>query len=290
MPRGNGVGDGDGGASRRCSSSFSLSSSVFLPLGHRAVVFSSLRSFPSTISRHRRRHPAAHRRRRRREEEGAAITYMGAIPDFVASETGWIVAGVAANLAILIALCNIIRHLRNYHTPHLQIWTVRIIVIVPVYAFVSWMSLKLPEEALYFNTVRDVYEAYIIYCFIALMLAYGGGENNCLVLMRSRGHLAHPFPFNFCLQPMLLDAKFMRRCKQGCIQFVILKPILALMSLVLMGVGKYDSTGYQAFLLTVYNISYTVALYYLFLFYLATREILKEQHIVLKFFVRFSIS
>eukprot|EP00940_MAST-03C_sp_MAST-3C-sp2_P000141 g141.t1 len=209
---------------------------------------------------------------------------MGAIPDFVASETGWIVAGVAANLAILIALCNIIRHLRNYHTPHLQIWTVRIIVIVPVYAFVSWMSLKLPEEALYFNTVRDVYEAYIIYCFIALMLAYGGGENNCLVLMRSRGHLAHPFPFNFCLQPMLLDAKFMRRCKQGCIQFVILKPILALMSLVLMGVGKYDSTGYQAFLLTVYNISYTVALYYLFLFYLATREILKEQHIVLKFF------
>ena len=66
MPRGNGVGGGDDGASR-CSSSFSLSSSVFLPLGHhRAVVFSSP-SFPLMISRrHRRRHPVVHRRRRRR--------------------------------------------------------------------------------------------------------------------------------------------------------------------------------------------------------------------------------
>eukprot|EP00939_MAST-03C_sp_MAST-3C-sp1_P001434 g1434.t1 len=206
------------------------------------------------------------------------------VTDFIEGKEGWIVAGFAANLAILLALYNIYRHLSNYHTPHLQIWTVRIIIIVPVYAFVSWMSLKFQEEALYFNTVRDIYEAYIIYCFIALMLAYGGGENNCLVLMRSRGHLAHPCPLNLCFSPMPLDAKFMRRCKQGCIQFVVLKPILAIMSLIFMAVGKYDSTGYQAFLLTVYNISYTLALYYLFLFYLATREFLKEQHIVLKFF------
>ena len=62
MPRGNGVGGGDGAS--RCSSSFSLSSSVFLPLGHRAVVFSSP-SFPLMISRrHRRRHRRRRRRRR----------------------------------------------------------------------------------------------------------------------------------------------------------------------------------------------------------------------------------
>ena len=176
--------------------------------------------------------------------------------DFVTGDLAWGIAGIAANLAIALAIYNVSTHLRNYHAPRLQIWTIRIIVIVPVYAIGSWLSLRYHDEvrrsnfvvrtsgaacpcfvlrpcrhllaiqllcvcgmyriaqAIYFNTIRDVYEArspdtlsccfhsvrmclfpepaitvsrwysylygapqaYIIYCFIALMLAYGGGE------------------------------------------------------------------------------------------------------------------
>ena len=203
---------------------------------------------------------------------------------FSQSDQGVLLAGIFALLAVLFATFNVFTHLSNYHTPHLQLWTVRIIGIVPIYALVSWISLYRPDEALYFNTVRDIYEAFVIYAFLRLILAYGGGENSSLVLMRNRGPLAHPCPLNLCFRPMLLDATFLRRCKKGCLQFVFLKPLFAVISLIFMAFDMYDSTLYQAILLTVYNISYTIALYYLFLFYLASREILREQHIVLKFF------
>ena len=36
--------------------------------------------------------------------------------------------------------------------------------------------------------------------------------------------------------------------------------------------GQYDSIAYQTIMLTIYNVSYTVALYYLLVFYLATKE------------------
>ena len=184
---------------------------------------------------------------------------------FIQSDLAFLIAGIFALLSVLCGTFNIVTHLSNYHTPHLQIWTVRIIGIVPVYAIVSWISLKYADEALYFNTIRDVYEAFVIYAFLRLILAYGGGENNSLVLMRNRGPLAHPCPLNLCFRPMLLDATFLRRCKKGCLQFVFLKPLFAIISLILMAFDLYDSTLYQAILLTVYNISYTVALYYLFL-------------------------
>jgi len=63
-----------------------------------------------------------------------------------------------------------------------------------------------------------------------------------------------------------------------------LEPLMAMISLILLGFGEYESYAYQGILLTVYNISYTVALYYLFLFYLATRDMLKEHNTVGKFF------
>jgi hypothetical protein len=49
-----------------------------------------------------------------------------------------------------------------------------------------------------------------------------------------------------------------------------MKPIFALMSLVLLGVGLYQSPAYQTILYTVYNISYTLALYQLGLIYMVS--------------------
>lgn len=67
-------------------------------------------------------------------------------------------------------------HLKHYNRPLLQRQVIRIIMIVPVYAAGSLMSLLFDHYSLYFNTIRDIYEAYVIHSFLALMLDYPGGE------------------------------------------------------------------------------------------------------------------
>jgi hypothetical protein len=73
------------------------------------------------------------------------------------------------------------------------------------------------------------------------------------------------------LKPMLRDARLIRQCKRGVLQFVIMKPAFALISVLMLGLSMYHTAAYQVFMLTVYNISYSVALYSLFVFYLATK-------------------
>lgn len=52
-------------------------------------------------------------------------------------------------------------HLRNYTTAKEQRYIIRILFIVPIYAFDSWLSLLLlgsHQYYVYFDSVRDCYE------------------------------------------------------------------------------------------------------------------------------------
>lgn len=154
--------------------------------------------------------------------------------------------------------------------------------MVPVYSLMSYFSLNWSQHALIFDTIRDVYEAWVVYCFLVLVLEYAGGEGTCVNSIADNPPMRHPWPL--CKLPTIaLDSRFLRRCKQGAIQFVVVKPVMAIISLSLLAAGAYDSTPYQIILLCVYNISYTAALYALLLFYLATRVLLAPFHPVWKF-------
>lgn len=58
--------------------------------------------------------------------------------------------------------------------PELQKCYVRILLIAPIYSICSWFALVLTEYAGVFDAVRGIYEAYVLYCFAALMLLYAG--------------------------------------------------------------------------------------------------------------------
>ncbi|CAI5476973.1 unnamed protein product [Closterium sp. Yama58-4] len=160
--------------------------------------------------------------------------------------------------------------------------------MVPVYATMSFFALAFSEYAMYFNTIRDVYEAWVIYNFLSLCLAWVGGPG--VVVTSLAGRVLKPSIVlgTCCLPPMPLDGRFIRRCKQGCLQFVFLKPILAALSLILYSYGLYNDGNFSAFdsylyITCVYMLSYSVAIYALILFYVACKDLLHSFNPIPKF-------
>lgn len=77
--------------------------------------------------------------------------------------------------AAVLAIVHIVQHLRHYTEPMFQRYIIRIIFMVPVYAVCSFASLLAEDAAIYIATIRDCYEAWIIYNFMSLCLEYVGG-------------------------------------------------------------------------------------------------------------------
>ena len=73
------------------------------------------------------------------------------------SEDVNLVAWLFATLSILISLCHVIQHLVNFAMPGIQIYVVRILLIIPIYSISSAMAIQLGNNGLYAETFRDVY-------------------------------------------------------------------------------------------------------------------------------------
>ncbi|WOH04445.1 hypothetical protein DCAR_0623854 [Daucus carota subsp. sativus] len=202
-----------------------------------------------------------------------------------------IVAFPCAVGAIALAIYHIYLHLLNYTEPTYQRYTVRIIFMVPVYALMSFLSLVATENAaIYFNSIRDIYEAWVIYNFLSLCLDWVGGPGAVVLSLSGRVLKPSWALMTCCFLHIPLDGRFIRRCKQGCLQFVILKPILVALTIILYSKGKYHDGNFSAgqsylYLTIIYTFSYSTALYALYLFYAACRDLLQPFNPVPKFII-----
>ena len=61
-------------------------------------------------------------------------------------------------------LFQVFQHLRYYTVPEQQLWIVRILFIIPVYGFCSWLGILFPKYSVYFDAIRSCYEGLFI-CF-----------------------------------------------------------------------------------------------------------------------------
>lgn len=115
---------------------------------------------------------------------------------------------------------------------------------------------------------------------MALCFSYVGGPG--AVVVKADGKIVMPSWKwgTCCLPPMAVDGFFLRRCKQGTLQFVILKPLLAIATLAMFIAGVYQIGVYSVasgflYVTIIYNVCYTTALYSLLLFYIGCEEILQ---------------
>ncbi|KAI0367287.1 DUF300-domain-containing protein [Pilatotrama ljubarskyi] len=176
---------------------------------------------------------------------------------------------------------SITMHLKNYRKPHLQRQVVRIMLMVPLYAIASFISLFSLEAAFFIDAVRDIYEAFVIYCFFDLLIAYLGGERSLLILLHGRPPKYPVFPGNlFWREVDVSDPYTFLFLKRGVIQYVQVKPILALVTVVLKAIGKYNEGDLRAgsgylYVSIVYNVSICLALYCLAIFWMCVNDDLK---------------
>ncbi|KAJ6306110.1 hypothetical protein OIU78_021439 [Salix suchowensis] len=167
-----------------------------------------------------------------------------------------IIAFFCALGAMALAIFHIYRHLLNYTEPTYQRYIVRIIFMVPVYALMSFLSLIFPESSIYFNSIREVYEAWVIYNFLSLCLAWVGGPGAVVLSLSGRAMKPSWCLMTCCFPPIPLDGRFIRSPKQSYLYLTI-----------------------------IYTISYTMALYALALFYVACKDLLQPFNPVPKFII-----
>lgn len=210
----------------------------------------------------------------------------------VGSRLPWsvlVLSGVSTLAAVVISTTSIWLQFKNYRKPFLQRMVVRIMVMVPLYAVSSFIALFSLKAAFFIDAVRDIYEAFVIYCFFVLLLSYLGGERSLLILMHGRPPKDPPFPVNFFKREIdVSDPYTFLFLKRGILQYVQVKPILAITTMILKVLNKYNEGNLRAnsgylYISIVYNFSICLSLYCLAMFWVCINSDIKPFRPVPKF-------
>ncbi|CRK29614.1 hypothetical protein BN1708_005027 [Verticillium longisporum] len=146
-------------------------------------------------------------------------------------------------------------------------------IVVPIYSIASWTSMISLKAAQFVDPVRDIYEAFTIYTFFHLLINYLGGERSLIIMTHGREPVSHLWPMNHVLPRVdISDPHTFLAIKRGILQYAWLKPVLSVASIIMKATGTYQegyiglSSGYL-WSGIVYNVSVTLSLYSLGLFW-----------------------
>lgn len=247
----------------------------------------------------------------------------------------WFSAGAFVLLGFPVSMWGIWGHLTNYNAPEIQVYIVRILWMVPIYSIESWLAMRFTEVAVYIETGRDVYESFVLYCFLQFLIQVLGGEDALVLMLKDKSPTrgVHMWGLQWCgVKPWLMGqpvrreeydgngevrrtsmvervaaamspvrprtttptsrvtwtSPFFIRCKFGVLQYVLIKALCAVATLLLEWKGWYKegqfhySAGYL-YICFITNVSQCWALYCLIFFYYATKTELSPIRPVGKF-------
>uniref|UniRef100_A0A8C6Q4A9 Transmembrane protein 184C n=1 Tax=Nothobranchius furzeri TaxID=105023 RepID=A0A8C6Q4A9_NOTFU len=189
----------------------------------------------------------------------------------------WFIAGIFVFMTIPISLWGILQHLVHYTQPELQKPIIRILWMVPIYSLDSWIALKYPSIAIYVDTCRECYEAYVIYNFMTFLLNYLENQYPSLVMMLEVQEQQKHLPPLCCCPPWPMGEVLLLRCKLGVLQYTVVRPVTTVIALICQLCGVYDEGNFSSanawtYLVIFNNMSQLFAMYCLVLFYRALRD------------------
>lgn len=132
-------------------------------------------------------------------------------------------------------------------------------------------------------------KAFTIYTFFQLLINFLGGERALIIMTHGRPPVSHAWPLDLCLPKIdISDPHTFLAVKRGILQYAWLKPILAIVSIVMKATDTYQE-GYlsltSGYFWTglVYNLSVTISLYSLAIFWVCMHNDLQPFRPVPKF-------
>ncbi|KAJ1216558.1 hypothetical protein NDU88_004159 [Pleurodeles waltl] len=190
----------------------------------------------------------------------------------------WFIAGIFVLMTIPISLWGILQHLVHYTQPELQKPIIRILWMVPIYSVDSWIALKYPSIAIYVDTCRECYEAYVIYNFMVFLTNYLTNRCPNLVLILEAKEQQRHLPPLCCFPPWAMGDVLLFRCKLGVLQYTVVRPVTTIIALIcqlsgVYGEGNFSLRNVWTYLVIINNVSQLFAMYCLVLFY----KVLKEE-------------
>ena len=118
----------------------------------------------------------------------------------------WFSAGAFVLLGFPISMWGIVSHLANYNQPHVQVYIVRILWMVPIYSVESWLAMRFHKHAIYIETLRDLYESYVLYSFLQFLIQVLGGEQALILMLKDKSPTrgVHMWGLQWCVKPWLM--------------------------------------------------------------------------------------
>lgn len=209
------------------------------------------------------------------------------MPYFIGLEYHIWADGIAfafALAAIILCFVQIHHHIYHNHHPETRKYIIRILLMVVVYCIESWFGLYVPSLSLYLDTIRDFYEAIVIYSFYQLLICALGGYENvqhaffCIPM----NTFPHVFPFSLCCKPWpfattRVSNSFLKNTTIGVLQYCFVQALCVISTFIMQLFDVYNegSFNYNAgypYIIFIRSVSQTWAIYCLVLFYLALKK------------------
>ncbi|XP_055598013.1 transmembrane protein 184C [Uranotaenia lowii] len=198
-----------------------------------------------------------------------------------------LIGGLFVISALPVSIWQITQHIVHFTKPILQKHIIRILWMVPIYALNAWFCLLFPQHAIYMDSIRECYEAYVIYNFMKYLLNYLNLEMDLERTLEFKPPVRHVFPL-CCLEPWPTGREFVHNCKHGILQYTVVRPITTFVAYIcevngVYGEGILETDVAFPYIVFINNCSQIIAMYCLVLFYKANKDELKPMKPIPKF-------
>eukprot|EP01104_Vermistella_antarctica_P006804 TRINITY_DN17502_c0_g1_i1.p1 TRINITY_DN17502_c0_g1~~TRINITY_DN17502_c0_g1_i1.p1 ORF type:complete len:296 (-),score=26.93 TRINITY_DN17502_c0_g1_i1:40-927(-) len=194
---------------------------------------------------------------------------------------GWLLVG--SLLGVIFALTQTAllarKHLTSWNNPTEQTLTLVVLSMIPVYAVTAAVGCYelLHDHGEWLETlldsVREVWEAVSLHCFMLLMLSFVEIDpmqawcGTAKVPEGIKGREIHQSPpFSWVMSNLVVNAKSVQQITRYTGQFVILRPILSVLVILLQWNDLYDHWWFWLPVDIILNLSVALAVYGLLIF------------------------